>query len=100
MSVVAPLLCPPRPRDCCWFVRAVHLFLPPFICTREIGIYERIKDIGLFINPLNEDGIKEKILFLADDKNYEEQKKKVESFNFQHSYRDIAEEILRIAEKL
>ena len=80
-------------------LRAIS-FNKPFICTRETGIYDRVKEAGLFVNPLDIDDIKEKILFLADDNNYEEQKRKVENFDFKHSYKEIAREILKIADKV
>jgi glycosyltransferase involved in cell wall biosynthesis len=72
----------------------------PFICTRETGYFDRLKDIGLFVDPLSEEDIKEKILWLSDDENYEKQKEKIRNFNFQHSYKEIAKEILEISEKI
>lgn len=68
----------------------------PFIMTRETGIYERLKDIGIFIDPLDENDLKEKILFLADERNYGEYRKKIEHFNFTHSWEEIADEYLNI----
>ena len=79
-------------------LRAIS-FNKPFICTKETGIYERIKDIGLFIDPLSEKDIKERILFLADNNNYLEQRGKIENFNFRHSYREIANELITIADR-
>jgi glycosyltransferase involved in cell wall biosynthesis len=74
-------------------------FNKPFIVTKHTGIKDRIKDIGLFIDPLSVEDIKEKIVFLADEGNYKVQKKKIEEFDFKHSYKDIAKEILEIADK-
>jgi len=72
----------------------------PFICTKETGFYEKLKDIGIFIDPRDKEDIKNKILFLADEKNYQEQKKRVVDFNFMHSWQQVAEEFLIIYEKL
>lgn len=72
----------------------------PFICTRETGIYDRIKDIGIFVDPKNELEIAEKIVFLSKSDNYEIYKKKIESFNFTHSWEQIAAEFLEIYGKL
>ncbi|HLP43876.1 MAG TPA: glycosyltransferase family 4 protein [Candidatus Nanoarchaeia archaeon] len=72
-------------------------FNKPFITTKETGIYERLKDVGLFINPEDTKDITEKILFLADRKNYEAQKQKIESFTFEHTWAHICNELLAIA---
>lgn len=71
-------------------------FNKPFILTQETGFYEKMKDIGIFIDPLSEDDIREKILFLADDENYRKYKKKIEEFTFVHSWEEIAHEFLTI----
>lgn len=68
----------------------------PFILTRETGLYERLKDVALFVNPEDVSDIAAKIEWLSDEKNYEVQRKKVEAFAFVHTYQDIAREILRI----
>ena len=68
----------------------------PFILTRETGLYEKLKDIGVWVDPEDVDDIAEKIEWLADEKNYEEQRKKVEAFTFAHSWEKIADEIFDI----
>ncbi len=75
-------------------------FNKPFIMTEDTGIHDRVGDIGIFISPLSEENIKEKILFLSDEVSYKEQKAKIEGFNFAHSYKEIAEEILNISKKI
>ena len=75
-------------------------FGKPFILTRETGLYERLKDIGVWVDPENVEDIAAKIEWLADERNYEVQRKKVESFTFTHTYEDIAREILAIREKI
>ena len=71
----------------------------PFIVTKETGLLDRLKEVGIFVDPENTEDIKQKILFLADKNNYEVQKKKIESFNFTHSWEEICQEILAIAHK-
>jgi glycosyltransferase involved in cell wall biosynthesis len=66
----------------------------PFIITNEIGIYDRIHDIAIFVDPLNTEEIKEKILWLLDERNYNEQIKRMQNFNFIHSWEQIANEII------
>jgi hypothetical protein len=68
----------------------------PFIVTREIGIYERINDIALFVDPLDIKDIESKVIWLCNPLNYEAQKNKVANFSFTHSWEDIASEFLTI----
>lgn len=72
----------------------------PFILTKETGLYEKLKETGIFVDPLSIEDVKNKILFLADDKNYAEYKNRVLNFNFVHSWREIANEFLKIYENI
>jgi glycosyltransferase involved in cell wall biosynthesis len=64
----------------------------PFIVTKETGLYDRIKPIALFVDPKSIKDIREKVLWLANDKNYEIQCKKVQDFTFTHTWEEIAHE--------
>ncbi|MES3005143.1 MAG: glycosyltransferase family 4 protein [Patescibacteria group bacterium] len=68
----------------------------PFICTKEVGIYDRIKDAGTFVDPLNEDEIEKAILEFLDKEAYERAKERVKNFNFTHTWEEIAEEFIAI----
>ena len=68
----------------------------PFIVTKENGLYERIKDVALFVDPKNPEDIKAKILWLCNPENYEIQKEKLSSWDFVHSWEDIAREYLEV----
>ncbi|MEK7088164.1 MAG: glycosyltransferase family 4 protein [Patescibacteria group bacterium] len=72
----------------------------PFILTKETGLYARLKDIGIFVDPENTDDIADKILYLADEKNYEQCRKKIESFNWTHTWSQIADEFLTVYSKI
>jgi len=72
----------------------------PFICTKEVGIYERIKDAGVFVDPLNEREIGAAVLNLLTDEGYEKAKERVKSFNFVHTWDQIAKEFIKIYQKL
>ncbi len=69
-------------------------FGKPFILTRETGLYEKLKDIGVWVNPESIDDIAAKIEWLADEKNYMEQCRKIAAFSFTLSYEEIGNEIL------
>ncbi len=68
----------------------------PFICTKEVGIYDRIKDAGTFVDPLNENEIREAVLKLLEPQEYEKAKERVKNFTFVHTWEDIAEEFLKV----
>lgn len=72
----------------------------PFILTKETGLCDKLKDIALFVDPENVDDIKEKILFLADDKNYHAQIAKIKAFSFTHSWDNICGEFRDIYKNL
>lgn len=74
-------------------------FNRPFIVTKETGIYDRIKDIAIFVDPENTKEIAEKIVWLSRPENYEKQKEKIRSFSFTHTWENIAAEIVDIAKK-
>lgn len=71
-------------------------FGKPFILTRETGLYERLKDIGVWVDPEDANDIAAKVEWLADERNYAEQRKKIAAFSFTHSYDEITKEILDI----
>lgn len=71
-------------------------FGKPFILTRETGLYEKLKDIAVWVDPENVHDIAAKIEWLSDEKNYAEQAAKVRAFSFTHSWEEIASEILHI----
>lgn len=72
----------------------------PFILTKETGFYDKLKDIGLFVDPENVDDIADKILYLADEKNYVQCRKKIENFNFIHTWTQIADEFLVVCRNI
>lgn len=68
----------------------------PFILTRETGLRDKLKDIAIFVDPEDINDIKEKILFLADDKNYKVQVAKISAFTFTHTWDEICDELVKI----
>ncbi len=72
----------------------------PFILSHETGLYDRLKEVGIFVDPENVDEIAEKILWLADEKNYQLAKQKIEQFTFTHTWAEIATEFVQIFKNL
>ena len=72
----------------------------PFICTREVGIYDRIKNAGTFVDPLDKKQIEEAILNLSTEEGYSIAKEKVKNFNFVHTWEEITCEFIDIFKKI
>jgi len=68
----------------------------PFICTREVGIYERIKDAGMFVDPLNETEIQSALENILTKEGYARAEEKVKTFNFTHTWDEISSEFMNI----
>ncbi len=75
-------------------------FNRPFICTKEIGIYERIKGAGIFVDPLDGENIASAVNELLSKEGYKKAKEKVEAFDLIHSWEEIAEEFLGIFKRI
>lgn len=72
----------------------------PFIVTKENGINNRIKDASVMVDPLNEDDIVDKIVWLAHPENRAIQAQKVRKLTFKHSWSEIADEIVNVWKSL
>ena len=68
----------------------------PFIITEENGLMDRIRDIAIIVNPKNPSDIKNKVLWLCEKDNYNNQVKKIKNFNFLHTWKEITDEIIDI----
>jgi glycosyltransferase involved in cell wall biosynthesis len=65
----------------------------PFIMTRETGIADQVKDAAVFIDPLDEKDIAQKIVWMADPANRAAQAEKVKKLSYTHAWEEIADEI-------
>lgn len=72
----------------------------PLICTKEVGIYDRIKSAGIFVDPLNEDEIEKAFRDILDNDIYMKMVKQVSVSNFVHTWDDIAKELMVTFEAL
>lgn len=75
-------------------------FGKPSIITKDTGYAELLRDVSLFVNPLDEGDITEKILYLSKEKNYQELSSKAQAFSHTHSYVEIADEYLKLFKSL
>lgn len=72
----------------------------PFILTQENGLNDRIRDVGVLVDPENLDDITSKILWLSKEENYKVIQDKLKQFDFTHTWVEIAKEFLLLQEKL
>lgn len=72
----------------------------PFILTKENGIYDQVKDIAIFVDPKDKNDIVEKITWLADPVNRKIQADKIKEFTWVHTWKNIADEIVDVWEKV
>lgn len=61
----------------------------PFILTRESGFYETLKDIGLFVDPLDDRDIRGKIRGLFDPQAYAAYRRRLAGFSVRTSWPEI-----------
>lgn len=72
----------------------------PFILTKETGIAERVKDCAIFVDPMNEKDIIEKIVWMSDPSNRALQAEKIKKFTWIHTWEDICGEFILLYGKL
>ena len=72
----------------------------PFILTKETGIADRVKDCAIFVDPLNEKDIVEKIVWMSDPENRQAQVEKIKKFTWSHTWDDISREIISLYAKI
>ncbi len=72
----------------------------PFILSKENGLYEKLKDVALFVDSQNVEDIAEKILYLSTKDGYDTQLKKIKEFNFVHTWQEITGEFLDVYNKI
>lgn len=68
----------------------------PILLTKETGIYEDYKDYLIFIDPQNQKDIKEKILYLLDEKNYKNYIEKIKKVEIFWNWENVLKEHLKI----
>jgi len=71
-------------------------FGKPSIVTMDTGYANLLQDVALFVDPLSEEDVAEKILFLAEEKNYQEISLRVQAFRRTHTYTEIADKYLKL----
>lgn len=80
------------------FISEALSFGKPVIITKENGLYDRIGNTALYVDPLNEDDIADAIVRMSDDVFYKEHAERIRSFTFRRSYVDIAHDFLKLLE--
>ena len=71
-------------------------FGKPFICTIECGLYDKLKDLGLWVDPLDGEAIAEAIIELTKPEVYQTFVDRIINFKGGHSWTEIADEIMSV----
>jgi hypothetical protein len=67
----------------------------PFILTSENGINDRVKDLGIIVNPFDLEAIKAAVIELMDDLKYEKYVRAIKNFTFYHSWGEMAKTYIK-----
>ncbi len=68
----------------------------PFIVTTEVGLYDKIKDVAIFVDPLDPADIAQKVLWLLHPENYQSQLEKLRRFEMMHTWDEVASKYLEV----
>lgn len=66
----------------------------PFLLTRETGFHEALKDVGVFVDPLDERDIAEKLRLLMDETSHATQRQRLAEFRAVRSWEDVTHDWL------
>lgn len=77
------------------FILEALSFGKPIIFTNENGLRDRIGDVVMYVDPLDETAITNAIVAMCYEDAHRMYQEKAMAFSFEHSYADIAQEILR-----
>ena len=72
----------------------------PILLTKETEYFETFKNNFIFINPCDKNDIKNKILYLLNEKNYNNYIQKIREIKFVWTWRDIVQENIAIFKNL
>ena len=72
----------------------------PFFMTHESGLAECVQDIGIVVNPTNEEEIRRALATLMNDDLRRGYEKKLAEFRFRRSWREAAEEWASLFKKV
>ncbi|MFQ6049619.1 MAG: glycosyltransferase family 4 protein [Candidatus Paceibacterales bacterium] len=68
----------------------------PILLTKETGIFEDFKDYLIFINPQDKKNIKEKIIYLLDEKNYQDYIERIKKISTNYSWNNVIKKHLSL----
>lgn len=68
----------------------------PFLLTKYSGYAERFRQYGVIVDPVSIDDMTRGVLELAEDKSYDQYKKRIAEFNEIRTYDDIAREFVAV----
>lgn len=82
------------------FVLEALAYGKPGVITKETGYKDLLRNVSVFVDPLSEEDLTQKILFLGEEKNYQKLLQGIQGFSYRHTYTEIAEEYIKLFKKL
>lgn len=82
------------------FILEALSFGKPIIFTAENGLRDRIGDVVMYVDPLDETAITNAIVAMCYENAHHLYQEKAEAFAFEHSYAEIAQEFLVLSKDL
>lgn len=71
----------------------------PFLVTKYNGLNKKVESLGLVIDPLSVNDIKEKILEISNDDQYEKMVLNLKNFSTERSWKKVAQDFIRELEQ-
>jgi glycosyltransferase involved in cell wall biosynthesis len=71
----------------------------PFICTTGTGLNTKVREVGIYLDPLDEMAWRDGIVSLLDTERYENEKKKLDAFSYVRTWDDVTNDILSVFQK-
>ena len=82
------------------FVLEALAYGKPSIVTQETGYKNFLGEVALFVDPLNEEDLTQKIILLSNTAIYQKLQERIKIFSYRHTYLDIAQEYVKLFKKI
>lgn len=82
------------------FVLEALSYGKPSIVTQDTGYKNLLSEVALFVDPLNEEDLIQKIVSLSNAETYQRLEAGIKNFSFRHTYPEIAREYVELFKKI
>jgi glycosyltransferase involved in cell wall biosynthesis len=82
------------------FVLEALSYGKPSIVTQDTGYKNFLREVALFVDPLNEEDLVQKIVSLSNTETYQQLEGQIKNFSYRHTYPEIAREYIGLFKKI